>query len=234
MLPFVFKCYEKMACTYFLQEYTSVTESIEESTRDEKARMYEKIMSKSLSSYTSALRKVEELERDGKMFDQRGGGSSSGTTEAFYRLHASRLKILIRAVRRKEDERHPAELEAIRLLLKDQAKEGEESKDDEPHNEKYVRNKIWELFGDLATAMAQCRDKDPFFHRSVYRHAQALLLAPIVNDPYDRDVYRLGSLGSIPITRAYHLRGLSSDSCAKSAASIIAALFDKKRYVCSV
>ena len=174
------------------------------------------------------------MENEGRLVDQQGGGSSSGSTEAFYRLHASRLKILLRAVRRHTEERKCAEIEAIRLISVHKYSESfalpeDFNGDSNTISNDLVRDKIWGTFSDIVSAMAQCRVKDAFYHRSVYRHAQCLLFAPIVNDPYNDDTYRLGSLGSIPITRAYHLRGLSTDSCAKSAASIIASLFDKKR-----
>ena len=193
-------------------------------------------MKESLSIYAKALEEVTQMESEGRLVDQQGGGSSSGATEAFYRLHASRLKILIRAVRRSNNERPQAELEAIRLTSKHHYSElhsgGSDNAnvyDDEKSECTDVRDKVWEIFGDIVAAMAQCRVNNSFFHRSVYRHAQSLLLAPIVNNPNDECVYHLGSLGSLPLTRAYHLRGLSTDSCAKSAASIMAPLFDKKR-----
>jgi len=219
-----------------MQRYSSDNESGERNENNT-IRLYERHMAKSLNSYAFALKQSEELENEGRIVDQQGGGSSGGPTEAFYRLHASRLKILILAVRRNTNERLLAEMEAIRLISKYERHESSEvdkNKSDSPPSEasdvKNVRDRIWELFGELVTAMAQCRVKDSFFHRSVYRHAQSLLIAPMVNDPNDLEIYRMGSLMSLPVTRAYHLRGLSTDSCANAAASIMASLFDKKRY----
>ena len=50
------------------------------------------------------------------MLDAQGGGSTNGLVEYSYRLHASRLKMLIAAVKKPSSERKAALMEASRLL----------------------------------------------------------------------------------------------------------------------
>ena len=80
--------------------------------------------------------------------------------------------------------------------------------------EKCLRKKVWLILADVVSAMAFCRRENAFFHRSVYRHAQALMWAPIFHDP--ETTLGQGSLCTVPANKSYHLRGLSGESCANS------------------
>ena len=83
-----------------------------------KARLYEDQMNKAMSVYAKALVEAIKLEEAGNQLIDQAGGSGHGSTEILYRLHASRLKCLIRAVSQNEDDREEAQLEALRLTEK--------------------------------------------------------------------------------------------------------------------
>ena len=87
---------------------------------------------------------------------------------------------------------------------------------------------------NVVSALAQCRIDCPYFHRSVYRHAQALCWAPIFLN--SDNINREGSLQILPPQKACMLRGCNSNSpCVKSAVSILRVLFEKKRsHLCNV
>jgi len=161
---------------------------------------------------------------------EQNGGSAHGSGEVLYRLHASRLKCLIRAVDHKEDERESAELEALRLT----ECHWFIANHDEKVDSEGVRDRVWYVVADVVSGLAQCRLNQPFFHRSVYRHAQALMWAPVLCDPIGERVN--GSLGMVPATRAFKLRGLNfSTNAANSGMSVISTLFEKKRaQLCAV
>ena len=181
-------------------------------------------MGQSLLSYSIALREAIKYEdKDGPQ-DASEGGSSHGKTEALYRIHASRLKILIRAIRRSKCERQDAEREALRLTANywfgDDMPESLECKD--------LRDQVWFVLGNIIAAMVQCRNEMSFFHRSVYRHAQALCWAPLFHDP--DDAAGLGSFGTVPAHKSSILRGFNSGmSCIDSALPILNLCFEKKR-----
>ena len=162
------------------------------------------------------------------MLDQ-AGGSGHGSTELLYRLHASRLKCLIRAVSRNEEEREQAELEALRLTEKYHFKEPDRECNILDND---IRERIWIVFADIVDALSQCRQLKPFFHRSVYRHAQALMWSPVLCDPLSSK----GSMDIVPATHACRIRDLdSSKPAAFSAEVVISTLFDKKRIqLCAV
>lgn len=183
-------------------------------------------MRTALKSYADALEECKQLEKDGQVEEQTGG-SNHGVVEVFYRLHASRLKCLINGVNRREDERNLAELEAARLAESHWLKPPDETSN-------ILRDRIWTAFSDTVAALAQCRLDHSFFHRSVYRHAQALMWAPVLCDPLGG--LRKGSLGEVPATRAFKIRGLNySTHAADSGAAVIGSLFEKKRsQLCAV
>jgi hypothetical protein len=84
------------------------------------------------------------------------------------------------------------------------------------------------VLADIVSALAQCRIEQPYFHRSVYRHAQALMWAPVFYDPVAGIAD--GSLGFIPAMKSHLLRGLNSTTaCVDSAEVVIHPLFEKKR-----
>lgn len=187
-------------------------------------------MEKALRAFANALVEAVEAERIGGGGEgQDDGGSAHGSTEVLYRLHASRLKCLIAAVNRGLQEREAAELEALRLTECHWHNKPEKLPDSTA-----IRDRIWTVLADVVAALAQCRIDKPFFHRSVYRHAQALMWAPVLFDPVGGRVD--GSFGTVPATCAAKIRGLNhSTNAATSAAVIMGSLFEKKRsQLCAV
>lgn len=161
----------------------------------------------------------------GKMLDSQGGGSAHGIVELIYRLHASRFKILLCAIRKSKDERDLAETEALEMT---EAYWFEQPKDSSIEGKvQNTRERIWSVLADIVESMVYCRREQAFFHRSIYRHAQALLWAPLFHDP--NGSIHDGSFAVIPANKSYRLRGLSSGSCAKCAGARLYSLFDKKR-----
>lgn len=180
-------------------------------------------------SYSTAHKEMKKAEHDRGLPDVQQGGSSHGIAEIVYRQHACRLKALLVAVQHPKETRDSAEREALRITRAHWFSNPGDGAAYDP--EKDVRDSVWEVLADCVSAMAQLRSENHFFHRSVYRHAMALLWAPVLYDP-ERG-YAHGSLGNVPATKSYHLRGLNTGegACAKSAAAVISALFDKKRLV---
>lgn len=177
------------------------------------------------SSYYNAYVEAKRFRDDGNALDSQGGGSTNGLIEYSYRLHASRLKILIAAVKHPNSERNAALLEASRLLEQFWF----DANHDTIFDDAKLTDRIWIVFTDIINALASFRKIQPFFHRSVYRHAQALMWAPLIHDPN-------GSLGgssdNVPSFKSHRIPELSNHPNAFSAAeSIMSALFDKKRYV---
>jgi len=216
------KCDEKIAGTYEQEAFAKQTES-----SPGKIRRYEQHTSAAMLVYTQALVEATKMEEAGtQLLDS--GGSGHGSTEILYRLHASRLKCLIRAVSRNEEEREQAELEALRLTEKFYFKEP-----DAPVAQgKDIQERMWIVFADVVDGLSECRKLKPYFHRSVYRHAQALMWSPVFYDPTSSE----GSMGIVPATHSRQIKGLdSSKPAALSAEAVIGALFDKKRIqLCAV
>lgn len=187
----------------------------------ERRRAYERHFELALKSYATALEQARAQEKDGGS-DIQAGGSSHGAAEVLYRLHASRLKCLLAGVQRTEDERNSAEREALRLT----ECHWYDVPDAEPDAD--LRRRVWKVLADVVSSLAQCRLEQPFFHRSVYRYAQALMWAPVFDNPSTG--YGPGSLGTVPATKSYLVRGLNNATpCANSAEVIMATLFEKKR-----
>jgi hypothetical protein len=192
---------------------------------DNHCRQYERHMSLSLASYSTALIQAMEVEKNGGFITEQNGGSAHGAVEAFYRLHAFRLKCLIAAVDKNEVERTNAELEALRLTemywYKDPKLEDE-------NRLLTVRDRVWRVLEDVVAALSRCRLDHSYFHRSVFRHAQALMWAPILYDPLQGR--NKGSLGTVSATWACKIRGLNyATNAACSAHSVMSCLFEKKR-----
>ena len=168
---------------------------------------------------------AEKYEKENGALEVQGGGSEHGILEMIYRLHASRLKVLLCAVRKSNGERNSAEIEALKITERHWFEQPQEGSIESKGND--VRERMWVVLADIVECMVHCRREQPFFHRSIYRHAQALLWAPLFHEP---DIPALdGSLATVPAHKSYRLRGLSSGSCAKSAEAILNSLFDKKR-----
>ncbi|GAX12039.1 hypothetical protein FisN_8Lh139 [Fistulifera solaris] len=214
------KCHEKIANTLWSEEYPN------DSSR---ARKYEYHLSKALEAYNASIVEAKALESSNELIVEGSGGSSHGSAESVYRLHASRLKCLIRALKTHEDLRDLAEQEALRIVeCFWYAKEP----DFDPQLN--VRDRVWNVLVDIVTAMAQFRHDFPYFHRSVYRHAQALMWAPIFHDPVGQR--SSGSLGTVPAAKASRLRGLNYlTNAAYSGFMVMSSLFEKKRQqLCAV
>jgi hypothetical protein len=216
------QCEEKIASTYCREAYFSSG-----------TRRFEHHMSLALEYYSSALKQAQKIEEEGGETAGMEGGSSHGVSELFYRLHASRLKCLISAVSHTDpDVIERAELEALRLCEKFWFKIPEELS--EEIEKAHVRDRVWKVLSDLVEALAQCRSDHQFFHRSVYRHAQALMWARVLYDPINGKSE--GSLGTVPATRSPIIRGLNnSTNVAESAEAIIGSLFEGRRsQLCAV
>jgi len=213
------KCHEKIAGTYG-DEAFSYPDSM---------RVYETSMRSALESYSKSLLQAQACEKDGSLLVEQQGGSSHGAMEAVYRLHATRLKCLIDAVQHGDDEREQAESEALRLT-EPFSFSGNTDKASEHGS---VRDRVWGVAVDVANAMVHCRTKHSFFHRSIYRHSQCLMWAPVLSDP--GHLWQEGSSGEVPALKALKMRGLNSESAVESAAGVIRAIFDKKRaQLCAV
>uniref|UniRef100_A0A7S4JCT2 Uncharacterized protein n=1 Tax=Odontella aurita TaxID=265563 RepID=A0A7S4JCT2_9STRA len=222
------KCNEKIATTLAGEAFQG-EDSILKDDQPRTDRAYECWMNRALESYALALKLAQRVNKE-RGIPSQGGGSSHGVAEIVYRIHATRLKVLLTAVRQPKHERQAAELEALRLTTQHWYDERDDR--DTKIEEGKVRALVWEVLSDVVAAMAQLRIDYPYFHRSIYRHTQALLCAPILHDP---DNALRGSLGSVPATKSYHLRGLNMGVCANSAEVIIASLFEKKRpQLCAV
>ena len=164
---------------------------------------------------------IDEAKAFGDEGEFQGGGSCHGLVELIYRLHASRLKVLLTAVKSVRQERGMAIAEALRITEKYWFETPQDGFEDKP-----MDDRLWIVLCDIVDGLAFCRREQPFFHRSVYRHAQALLWAPLFHDPQGA---LDGSLDTVPDHKSCRMRGLNSGPCANSAEPIINALFDKKR-----
>jgi len=217
------KCQEKIAKTLQNEAWESSVVSLP------LTQLYTCSMKNALQSYSLALNEANEYEEQRKS-DTMVGGSSHGIIEVVYRIHASRLKVLLAAVKRPKDDRDAAEKDALLITENHwyQQPEGDSDKYDNRDNAKFsIRERVWNVLADVVGAMAYCRRERPFFHRSVYRQAQALMWAPLFDNP--DSAVKDGSLAVVSASKSYKLRGLNSGPCANSAESIIKLLFDKKR-----
>lgn len=172
-------------------------------------------------SYNLAIVEAKAFITDGNSLEFQGGGSSHGITEMVYRLHASRLKVLLSSVKSVRHERKRFIAEALRITSKHWFEKSPDGFDEMTPNDQ-----LWAVLCDVVEALASARREQPFFHRSVYRHAQAILWAPLFHDP---DGCLKGCLELVPAHKSYRIRGLDSGPCVNSAEPIINALFDKKR-----
>lgn len=218
------QCHEKIANTYWGEELSVSAEN--DSSR---MRKYEYHMSKALNSYNASLIEARDLESANELIVEGTGGSSHGSAEPLYRLHASRLKCLVRAINWCESTRDLAELEALRITECFWY-----AKEPNPDDQRSIRDRVWDVLVDIVTAMVQFRHDLSYFHRSVYRYAQALMWAPVFHDPVGQRSN--GSLGKVPAVKASKLRGLNySTNAACSGVVVMASLFEKKRQqLCAV
>ncbi len=158
---------------------------------------------------------------EGAHLEFQGGGSSHGLIEMVYRLHATRLKVLLYAVKTPKRYIQAAIHEALRLTEKHWFEEPIEGL-----GEGSINDRLWSVLCDVVNGLIYCRKEQPYFHRSVYRHAQALLWAPLFHDPNGAVN---GSKSVIPSHKCSQLQGLDNGPCINSAEPVISQLFDKKR-----
>jgi hypothetical protein len=206
------KCYEKIASTLSEEAYSS----------QDGQRAYEKTLKSALETYSSAL--IDAKDRDHSSGKRDTGGSSHGSLEVLYRIHACRLKCLLFSIRRVNEERELAELEALRIVS--QVWFGDSPNVLAPS----LRHKIWVAFVNCVKALIQCRTDESKFHRAAFRLAQAYNWAPVFHDPSSpggrKEVLSIDDI-SLPY--------IESGSCSKNATSAIECLFDKqKSQLCSV
>lgn len=179
-----------------------------------------------MDNFSSALKQATTIDEDGGFTISQQGGSSHGSTEVLYRIHASRLKCLLSLTSPDDDDINGSEAEVLRITEKHWFNAQNSVLEGDDVRPLGNRDRIWNVFADLVAGLAQCRVDHHFFHRSVYRHAQALMWAPVLHDPYCRE----GSLGTVPATKSVAVRGLNnSTNAAQSAEVVMRTLFDKKR-----
>lgn len=187
-------------------------------------RRFEKHLASALSHYSIAYSQAKKIEDDGGSIGEQSGGSAHGSTEVLYRIHATRLKCLIKGIRRHESELLKSQEEALRLAERHWFNAPDNM---DETNDQHIRDRIWQVLSDVVAGLAQCRLNHAFFHRSVYRHAQALMWSPLFYNPTCTE----GSLGHVPATRSFQIRGLNSATpVVQSAEVVMNGLFDKKRY----
>lgn len=186
-------------------------------------RSYETIMTDAIHHYSAALIDTRNSEQSsGGPVDK--GGSSHGSLEVFYRLHACRFKVLLSALSRVNEERDLAEMEAYRIASTVWFNDG--NKVSLPPSSG-VREMTWDVFADCVEAMVQCRIDIPAFHRAAYRLAQAYLWAPAFHDPVSG--FKEG-VHFVPATKLQRIKGLNAGSPpSESASVVIDSLFDKRR-----
>lgn len=180
-------------------------------------------MASALKKYSDAYAQAKIIEDDGGFIVDQSGGSAHGSTELLYRLLASRLKCLIAAVSIGSEYLKEAEEEALRLT---ECHWFSKSAGADQQDDAHIRDRVWKVLADVVSGLAQCRMNQHYFHRSVYRHAQALMWAPTLYDPTQSE----GSLGEVPGTKGYQIRGLNNSThAADSAEVILSCLFDRRR-----
>lgn len=209
------KCCEKIAST--------LRDEIYPTDDSQTKRMYETMMTEAIKNYSAALGDAQKVEKAGGGQDNTNGGSSHGSREVLYRLHATRFKVLLSAIRQAADERGLAEIEACRISSTswfDDSNKLQTSDDD-------IRGNTWDLFVDCVQGLASCRKGISYFHRAAYRLAQALHWAPAFHDP--GFCFRTGSIENIPPSKRGRISELNNNSVAECAGNVIGSLFDKKR-----
>ena len=146
------KCYEKIAGTYSLgtDEWTTYTKA-------------------ALKNFKGAFEKGSETDKLSLGKDKRSdemGGCCHGLTEVYYRLHAFRMKVFLKAAMTENVDSIMAALD----LISPGPLAGSLEK---------LRDNALVTVKGLAEAFTNCRKHtNQYFHRSVYRHAQLILLSP--------------------------------------------------------
>lgn len=222
------KCYEKMANTYRLELFP-VDDNNQQYHSSSSARKYEDLLSLAFSSYSESLVAVKRAEEEGLLSEQQKGGCAHGSIEVVYRIHATRLKVLLYAIYQASKNRHCFEAEALHLVSRNWFAEPV-TENEEELNWKYdSRDRRWEVLVDIVSALVFCRKEKALFHRSVFRHAQAILWAPVVYSP-DVKTYPLFTAPEDVVAQTNTLSNIFRCGIHVHAAKIVMdSLFDKKR-----
>ena len=130
------KSYGKVAST--LREETF---SFNSADGDHNARLYETVMIDAIKNYSKSCAGARETEQS-RGGTGETGGSSHGYLECLYRLHATRLKVLVAAIKHAPEECELAELEAFRIASTTWFDESNQPATTD------IRGKIWSLFAD--------------------------------------------------------------------------------------
>jgi len=136
------KCYEKIASTLKEEKYPLMTSQ----EGDQSSRLYETTMHDAIVNYAKASTEAQAAEKASGGGPDKSclGGSSHGAMEYLYRLHASRFKVLLSAIKRAREECELAELEAFRITSVKWFDESNESSS----SSFGVRGKTWDVFAD--------------------------------------------------------------------------------------
>ena len=89
---------------------------------------------------------------------------------------------MIAATKKHGTDRKAADLEALRIIEKYSFDDVTESNNEEMSTS-MIRERIWSVLADIVEGLSWCRRNQGYFHRSIYRHAQALLWAPLFHNP---------------------------------------------------
>lgn len=131
------KSLEKIASTLQDESYLLCNASQGATTRK-----YEAYMAEAISSYSKALAEAPKAsDKAVKQIDV--GGSSHGSLEVLYRLHATRLKVITTAVLRSKEECSIAENEGVRLTSTAWF-----NSLNKPNASASLRNQVWSLLAD--------------------------------------------------------------------------------------
>ena len=206
------QCYEKIAGTYQEESFLS-----DHATNIPQTRRYEHFTACAFNAYAYSLQRAKGIENSGAVLAEGQGGSSHGSTEVLYRIHASRIKCVIRALRHQTTNLELAKAEAIRLTSHHRFRSPEETHKGESEN-----ITLSDILLDAIEGLQDCRKNHSFFHRSVYRHAQARLW--------------LSAAGYMPTQEeGVDCPGKIDDLAKTEAFDIMHVLFEKRRpQLCSV
>lgn len=137
--------------------------------------------------------------------------------------------MLLYAIYQASKNRHCFEAEALHLVSRNWFAEPV-TENEEELNWKYgSRDRRWEVLVDIVSALVFCRKEKALFHRSVFRHAQAILWAPVVYSP-DVKTYPLFTAPEDAVAQTNTLSNIFRCGIHVNAAKIVMdSLFDKKR-----
>jgi hypothetical protein len=139
-------------------------------------------MTNAFKRYVRAISEVQKDEKEGNLPELPVGGSTHGSTELTYRIHATRLKVLLASIRDQGGNSSKRQGEALRLVSMywETPPVAFDFEEGTRNNSFQLQESRWEVLVDIVFGLASCREKKHYFHRSVFRHAQAILWAPFV------------------------------------------------------